>query len=78
MRAPLTKEQGAQYLKRWELLAQAEREELRAMSMDEKLRCTAALMASVEPMGWSEALDAEDAEVRARWMRLREVLRERE
>jgi hypothetical protein len=49
----------------------AERAELRTTPLDRKLRQLAALMASVQALGWTEALAAEDAEVRARWNRLR-------
>jgi len=74
----LTKEEAAAYRRRWQIAAEAERAALRATSPDEKFRQFAALMASVESMGWSDALAAEDAEVRARWIRLREALRDRE
>jgi hypothetical protein len=40
------------------------------------LRQLAALMASAETMGWTEALAAEEAEVRDRWNRLRAIFGE--
>jgi hypothetical protein len=49
----------------------AERAELRTTPLDHKFRQLAALMASVQALGWTEALAAEEAEVRARWNRLR-------
>ncbi len=52
----------------------AERAELQATSLDRKLHQLAALMASVEPLGWTDALAAEEAQVRARWNRLRAAL----
>ena len=52
----------------------AEQAELRATPLDRKLQQLAALMASVQSLGWTNALAAEDAEVRARWNRLRTVL----
>jgi hypothetical protein len=38
-----------------------------------KFRQLAALRASVDQLAWSEALAAEEAEVRERWRRLREA-----
>ncbi len=52
----------------------AEQAELRATPLDRKLQQLSALMASVRPLGWANALTAEDAEVRTRWNRLRAVL----
>ena len=52
----------------------AEQAELRATPLSHKLQQLAALMASVPPLGWSEALAQEEAEVRARWNRLRAVV----
>lgn len=58
---------------RWELVNAAERAELQATPLDRKLHQLAALMASVEPFGWMEALAAEESQVRARWNRLRAI-----
>lgn len=52
----------------------AERAELRATPLDGKLRQLAALMASVQSLGWTEVLAKEEAEVRIRWNRLRATL----
>jgi hypothetical protein len=51
----------------------AEREELRATPPALKLRQLAALMASAAAFGWTEALAAEEQEVRERWQRLRKA-----
>jgi hypothetical protein len=51
-----------------------EQEELRTTPLDRKLYQLAVLMASVKSLGWAEALAAEEAEVRARWNRLRAIL----
>jgi hypothetical protein len=56
---------------RWKQVNQAEIEELRRTSPETKLRQLAALMASVDQMGWRESLDAEAALVRERWNQLR-------
>lgn len=68
----LKKEEAEAYRHRWQLVNAKEREELRSMTPEVKLRQLASLMASVEPMGWTAALADEEAEVRERWMRLKE------
>lgn len=77
MSSPMSREDGERFRARWEAFARREREELRAMSPDDKFRLTAALFSSAQAFGWSEALAAEEEAVRARWMRIREVLRGR-
>lgn len=67
----LTPEEARAFAARWNVVNQAEREELRATSVATKLRQLAALMASVGELGWDAALAAEEDTVRARWMRLR-------
>jgi len=75
MCAQMTREQGSQYRRRWETVREAERAELQSASGAHKLRQLAALMASVEAMGWSEPLAAEESVVRERWVRLRRAYR---
>jgi hypothetical protein len=70
----LTRKDAQEFRRRWEMVNAAERAELRATPLDRKLQQLAALMASVQPLGWTNALTAEDAEVRARWNRLRVLL----
>jgi hypothetical protein len=73
---PLTRTEARQFRARWELVNTAEQMELQSTSLDQKLRQLAALMASAEAMGWTEALAAEEAEVRDRWNRLRAIFGE--
>ena len=73
MKPRMTREEALAFQARWRLVSEAELEELRATSPETKLRQLAALMASVEPMGWTEALQAEEQEVRERWIRLRKA-----
>lgn len=68
-----TKTEAREYRERWLRVNAAEIEELRRMSPVEKLRQLAALMASVDELGWREALSKEDEQVRARWNRLRKA-----
>ena len=70
---PISKAQAKAFRARWRAANAAECEELRATPMAVKARQLAALMASVEQLGWTEALAAEEAEVRERWIRLRKV-----
>ena len=61
------------YKKRWEKINACERAELRNTSLDVKLRQIAALMASVDDLGWRSALEEGVEEVRERWKRLRKL-----
>ena len=58
------------YRRRWRRVAEREQETLAAASVEERLAQVAALMASVDAMGWRDALD-DDGPVWARWQRLR-------
>ena len=69
----MTKEDADAFRARWKLVNHAEREELRATPVEVKFRQLAALMASVEQLGWTQALAEEEAEVRERWNRLRKA-----
>jgi hypothetical protein len=73
VKKPLTRKEAQAFRRQWERVNADEQAELRATPLDRKLRQLAALMASVQALGWTEALAAEDAEVRARWNRLRAV-----
>jgi len=57
-------------VRRWRIAAEAARAELRAMSMLEKARQLAALMASARVFDM-RGLDREDAGARGRWAELR-------
>ncbi|GMQ89838.1 MAG: hypothetical protein BMS9Abin10_0173 [Gammaproteobacteria bacterium] len=69
----MTKAQGVAFKARWARVEAAERDELRATSIDQKLRQLAALMASVAKLGWNEALAAEEIQAREQWQRLRQA-----
>jgi len=69
--APLiTREEGRAFARRWRLANAEERRLLRETSMEQKLRQLAALMASVDQMGWDADL-GEDRAARERWALLR-------
>lgn len=67
----MTKEEALAYKERYEAVNALDIEALRSMSDTEKLSQVAALMASVDQMGWREALAAEEEEVRELWVRLK-------
>ncbi len=71
MSGKLDKEKVRAWKKNWEAINALEAEELRAMTPDEKLRQLAALMESVDAMGWRDELEEGVEEVRERWHRIR-------
>ena len=71
----LIKDQVLAYRKRWQLVNDAEIEELRNTSLAAKLRKTAVLMASAHAMGWHDALESDEVTVWERWQKLREKYR---
>ena len=73
MKGLITKAEARSFKKRWRAVNAAEREELRIAPVAHKLRQLDALMASVEGLGWTGALTAEESEVRDRWNRLRKI-----
>ena len=68
---PISPPAAARYQERWAVARERLNEELRATSMEDKLRQLANLMQLAREMGWSQAPDEEDDAVRARWMALR-------
>ncbi len=66
----MTRDELLDYKQRWRLVEVREIEELRAALPEHKLRQVAALMASVDAMGWREKL-ADDLPVWMRWQKCR-------
>jgi len=64
-------EQARAFRRRWQLVEERERAELKSSTLEEKVDELERLMLSVRDFGWDEALD-DDAPVRARWADLRE------
>lgn len=73
MKLRITKSQARAFRERWKAVNAAERAELRATSVAEKLHQLAALMGSVRMPGWEKPSAAEEAEIRDRWKRLRKA-----
>jgi hypothetical protein len=69
----MTKAEARAFKARWRAVNAAEVEELRRTPAIHKLQQLAALMASVERFGWTQALAAGEAEVRERWCQLKRV-----
>jgi transcriptional regulator with XRE-family HTH domain len=67
----LTKGEAQAYKRRWEAVNAAEREELASTPVAHKFRQVAALLASAQKLGWTEAQTTEKDQVRERWARLR-------
>jgi hypothetical protein len=67
----MTKAEARAWLARWRRVNEIERDELRNTPMEAKLRQLAALMASVNQLGWREDLAAEETQARDRWKQLR-------
>jgi hypothetical protein len=69
----ITKKEMKAWRDRWALVNAAEIEELRTTPPAVKLRQLAALMASVDQLGWTEAMAAEEEQVRENWIRIRKA-----
>lgn len=73
MKRLITKEEALEFKRRWELVNEAERQELRETTPEKKLRQLATLMEWVKDFGWSKALKSEEKEVRERWIKLKRL-----
>lgn len=69
----LTKSQGEVFLDRWQMVSEREIKELQETSAETKLQQLIALMASIQPLGWTTTLMAEEEKVRLRWNRLKSL-----
>jgi len=73
MEPHITSSQARAFRARWQVVNDAEREELRRTPLETKLQQLASLMALARQLGWTDALAQEQGEVRERWSRLRKV-----
>jgi len=74
MEERISREEVRVYTERWRLANERERDELRAMTFEEKLCMTNALMLSVDVFGWRKALEEEDRIGHERWAALQRRL----
>ncbi|HPO13886.1 MAG TPA: hypothetical protein PLI09_10610 [Candidatus Hydrogenedentes bacterium] len=71
MPSRISKEDAEIFTRRWELVNAAQREELRQMTPEERLRRLDALYVSAREMGWNTRNPEEEAKVRETWLALR-------
>ena len=71
----MTKKEALAYCKRWQRVKAIEIAELRSRSMDLKWKQFNTLLKWAKQLGWSESLRQGEAEVWARWARLRKANR---
>ena len=71
MRNRITKNEALEFKRRWEIVNEAERQELRETTPSEKLKQLSVLMGWVKDFKWDDALKSEELEVRERWIRLK-------
>ena len=72
--ATLNPEEARAYLSRWDLLHQVEVAELRGTSLERKLVQLEALVASRHLFSPNPGAEVEEAEIQARWSRVRQVV----
>ena len=68
----MTKEEARQFRQRWRLVNDRLKDEVRQMPVSIKLQQLAIMFAAGQALGWADKQRAGEAEVRARWMRLKE------
>jgi hypothetical protein len=73
MTSKMTRDEAQAFAARWEQVAAAEREELRATPMERKFAQLGALMESAKALGWKTTDQREVEAVRVRWNRLAEL-----
>jgi hypothetical protein len=69
----ITRSEAVSFMKRWKIVNTFQKEELRVLSVDEKLGQLAMLMALAKELEWTAATDTEVATTRDRWNKLREA-----
>jgi len=72
-KSKITKREALAFRKRWRIVNTFEKEELRALSVDEKFGQLAMLMALAKELGWAVTTDMEASMTRDRWNKLREA-----
>ncbi len=72
---PLSPSEARAFVRRWELVAEAELAETRRQSPEEKLAALSALMESARALGWNTTDGNEVEIVRERWRHLVEHYR---
>lgn len=71
MKRHMTTVEGEAFKEKWAAVNAVELKELRATTIEWKVKQLIALMSSVGQLGWNEALAGEESDVRQRWNQLR-------
>lgn len=66
----MDRDQALAWKERWRLVRERDIEELKAMSIEDRLRQLDTMFVLANVLGWDEALTREEEEVRERWSRL--------
>lgn len=66
----MTKEEALAFKERWRLVNEFINEEIRQTPLSVKLQQFASMVQFARAMGWEEKLSQDDAEARAKWLRL--------
>ncbi len=67
----ITKEQAAAFRQRWQLVEEAEHQELQTSPLELRFRQLAAMFESARGLGWATTEESEILQVRERWAKLR-------
>lgn len=73
MKNHITKKEAMAFKMRWEIVNEAERQELRETPPSKKLKQLSVLMGWVKDFKWDNAMKAEESEVRERWIKLKRL-----
>lgn len=68
----LTKEEALEFRERWRLVNARTAKEISEATPEQKLRATAIMFEAAQVLGWADRLAQGEAEVRERWIKLRE------
>ena len=69
----MNRAEAKRWMARWEVVNEAELEELRATTAAIKFQQLTSLMLSALALGWTMGSEAEETEMRARWAKLRAI-----
>jgi hypothetical protein len=69
----MTKDEAQLFKARWQMVNEFTNEEARRTPLSTRLHQLAIMFAAGHELGWREKSDEGEAEVRARWLRLKEA-----
>lgn len=77
MKNTITKDELIKFKMRWEIVNEAEKQELRKTTINQKLHQLTTLMQWVRDFKWDESLKSEEINVRERWIKLKRLNHEK-